>query len=343
MRRRPVVGARLDRVPPGLRQEYPRRIAEQLTRRYGQLDRRALALVDELLIPAVAADDDVAIAQALSRIEDALVREWPDSRIEEEARRAAEQADRQHAHQFYRALGAVVGAKILGSDRPTPASTLLGGGVKPPTDLAGTPGGPPVPGVPTGGRGGRGRPNFAVRLNVGPELWADEFVNENVRYIGELRRGITKGLEDAVVRARKFGVEGVRGEGPDELARRLRATWAKNGVPSQLPTTRLKANGQPVMLSTSKHAQMVAEDQLAKLNGNLNQARQEASGIDEYVWETEGDSRVRPAHRALAGRRFTWSSGGAPGEGHPGQAPRCRCTARAVVDRGQVLERLVPL
>lgn len=326
---------RRGRVPPGLRQEFPRRVAEQLTRRYGALNRLAFELVDELLIPAIARDDQTEINLALGKIEDAIAQEWPDSRIEEEARAAATTANNGHRRAFYAALGAAVGANILGSDNPTPTSTLLGGGIKPPTGLVGAGGG--------GRRPGRRRPNFAVKVSVGPELFADEFVGENVKFIGELRSGIVKGLEDAVVRARQFGVEGVRGEGPDELARRLRDIWAKNGVPSQLPTTRLKANGQPVMLSTSKHAHMVAEDQIAKLNANLNQTRQEAAGIGEYDWVTEGDSRVRPAHRALAGKRFSWASGGAPGEGHPGQAPRCRCTAAAVVDRDQVLSNLVPL
>lgn len=322
--------ARRRRVGTGV--EYPQRVADQMTRSLGKLNQQALKLVDEFLIPAIAKDDPVEINIALGKIQDAIEQEWPDSRIEEIAQKNAEQANRFHANKFYGALALAIGVTIKGSDAPTAAATLtgVGGGRKPPVapTLIGA--------TPPGG-------TFAVKVSVAPELFADEFVAENVKFIGELRSGIVKGLEDAVVRARQFGVPGVRGEGPEELARRLREIWAKNGVPSQLPTTRLKANGEPVMLSTSKHALMVAEDQLAKLNANLNRSRQEASGIDSYVWETRGDNRVREAHRVLNGKRFTWESGGAPGEGHPGEAPRCRCTAAPVLDRNKILKNFIPL
>ena len=307
-------------VPPGLKTEYPQRLADQLARKYGALNQHALDLIDQYLIPAIAADDDVAIALAIKTIETELEQAWPDSRIEGIARSTAKVQNNSQQKRWKKALGVALGVAIIGNENPLRGSL--------PTEPK------PKPGK---------QQTYAINISVTPELYADEFVAQNVKYIGELRKGIVPGLEDAVVRARQFGVPGVRGEGPEELARRLRGIWAKNGVPAQLPTTRLKANGQPVMLSTSKHALMVAEDQLAKLHSNIQQSLQDASGIVSYTWETRQDSKVREAHRVLQGQILTWQSGGAPGQGHPGQSPRCRCISAPVLDRDQILRRLVPL
>lgn len=322
--------------PPGLSPEYPARIAEQMARQYGELDAEALRLVDLYLVPAIIADDPTAINIALGKIKDALAQSWPDSRAEDIARKTATSVDRQHAHGFYAGLGMAIGAVILGSDIPSSApsnSGVLGAGGGNPPIFPSSPTFPSGPSV-----------KFGVKVSVAPALFSDEYVKESTWLIGNLRQGIIPGLEDAIVRARQFGVEGeVRGETPDELARRLRDIWQKNGVPAQLPTTRLKANGEPVMLSTYKHAQMVAEDQLAKLNAKLTETRQVASGISSFTWTTRGDSRVRPAHQALSGKVFEWASGGAPGVGLPGEPPRCRCVGAPVIDREQILKNLVPL
>lgn len=48
-----------------------------------------------------------------------------------------------------------------------------------------------------------------------------------------------------------------------------------------------------------------------------------AAKITRYMWQTQGDSKVRPAHSDRADVVFEWDS--PPDGGHPGQAPRCRC------------------
>jgi len=176
------------------------------------------------------------------------------------------------------------------------------------------------------------------QLQVAPEIFADDFANKNVMLIGEMRKGIRAGLSDAIVRARMEDLPS------DEVARRLLLHWEKKGIPAQLPTKRVTKQGKPVMISTSKHAKLVAHDQVSKLNAQLNQTRQQAAGIERFRWTTMGDNRVRPAHRALNGRIFSWD-GGAPGEGLPGESVACRCHAAAIVDKGQILEKgnFVPL
>ena len=77
-------------------------------------------------------------------------------------------------------------------------------------------------------------------------------------------------------------------------------------------------------------ATLIATDQIEKLNGQLNQIRQTSLGIEEYIWRTMRDSRVRPLHRAREGKKFRWSK--PPSDGHPGQPVRCRCFAEPILD-----------
>ena len=79
-------------------------------------------------------------------------------------------------------------------------------------------------------------------------------------------------------------------------------------------------------------AELIARDQIAKLNGQIAEARQRELGITEYRWSTVGDERVRESHAAKDGRIFRWSDPPAD-TGHPGQDFSCRCTAEPVLPR----------
>jgi SPP1 gp7 family putative phage head morphogenesis protein len=87
-------------------------------------------------------------------------------------------------------------------------------------------------------------------------------------------------------------------------------------------------------------AALIARDQTSKFNGRLNQLRQENLGIDQYVWHTAGDERVRSEHAERNLQVYRWSD--PPGDpedpaagGHPGQAINCRCFATPVLDLGE--------
>lgn len=70
-------------------------------------------------------------------------------------------------------------------------------------------------------------------------------------------------------------------------------------------------------------AKLIARDQSSKFYNDLNRTRQKNVGIDKYRWETAGDERVRPTHRANDGKIFSWDS--PPATGHPGYEINCRC------------------
>ena len=84
-----------------------------------------------------------------------------------------------------------------------------------------------------------------------------------------------------------------------------------------------------------RRAQLLARDQIAKLNGDITQQQQQDAGVVEYVWSTSGDSRVRPSHAALNHKRFRWDDPPVVDEKtgrrcHPGKDYQCRCCALPV-------------
>lgn len=72
-------------------------------------------------------------------------------------------------------------------------------------------------------------------------------------------------------------------------------------------------------------AEFIARDSVCTLNSKVTRARYEAAKIEKYVWTTMGDDRVRDSHEALDGEVFDVDGPGDPDEGHPGEAPNCRC------------------
>lgn len=104
-----------------------------------------------------------------------------------------------------------------------------------------------------------------------------------------------------------------------------------------------KSNGQSVRTLasrlrynfdiSSKRAKFIARDQMAKLNADLNKSRSQQIGSDYYYWRDMGDSRVRPLHRTLNGRKYRWDeSTDAEGGLEPGGPPNCRCIAETIID-----------
>lgn len=79
-------------------------------------------------------------------------------------------------------------------------------------------------------------------------------------------------------------------------------------------------------------AEFLAVDQTSKLNSQLTQFQQTDAGIEEYIWDSAGDSRVRKSHRKLDGKTFRWDDPPVVDEKngrrcHPGEDYRCRCIA----------------
>lgn len=107
--------------------------------------------------------------------------------------------------------------------------------------------------------------------------------------------------------------------------------------------------------STFKRAKLIARDQTAKLNANINEVRQRNLGVIGYRWSNSRDRRVRgnPSgkypnakfnHWKREGKFYAWSDANVgkpapngkkflkvPADGHPGQPVQCRCSAIPVI------------
>lgn len=117
----------------------------------------------------------------------------------------------------------------------------------------------------------------------------------------------------------------------DGEIRGLRVEELRKTVQKQFNVTRSKAD-------------LLARDQVLKLNGNLTKTRHEAAGITKYIWTTSHDERVRgnPAgkwpngmHYQLDGTVHEWANPPVVSKDgrreHPGGDYQCRCTAYPIL------------
>ena len=86
--------------------------------------------------------------------------------------------------------------------------------------------------------------------------------------------------------------------------------------------------------SMDSNAELIARDQVGKINGQLTEISQVGLGITHYRWRGVGDERERSSHRDLEGEIYSWNSPPiVDGEAvHPGEAIQCRCYAEPVID-----------
>ena len=89
---------------------------------------------------------------------------------------------------------------------------------------------------------------------------------------------------------------------------------------------------------SKNRAKLIGRDQVSKLNGQLTRLRQTDIGIEQYIWDDSGDSRVRATHKSNNGKVFNWNSPPS-NTGHPSHEVNCRCVATPIFD--PVIERII--
>lgn len=72
-------------------------------------------------------------------------------------------------------------------------------------------------------------------------------------------------------------------------------------------------------------AELIANDQIGKLNADLTEQRQRQIGVEDYTWRGVLDARERDEHVEREGQVYSWAK--PPPDGHPGKPIRCRCRA----------------
>lgn len=95
--------------------------------------------------------------------------------------------------------------------------------------------------------------------------------------------------------------------------------WSTDRLRDEIPATGQKARW---------NATRIARDQTGTVTGEVTKARHEQAGLKTAVWDTIGDGRVRPDHKALHGTTFNWEEGAGPNGIIPGEEIMCRCVAQ---------------
>lgn len=117
----------------------------------------------------------------------------------------------------------------------------------------------------------------------------------------------------------------------DDMVKRVQTT-VTNSVINGRTAADLRAELTRQFQIEDRRAQLIARDQTAKLNSDLNRIRHQQAGITEYTWRTAADERVRPRHRELEGKVYKYGEPTGAEEGlPPGQPINCRCIAQAIV------------
>lgn len=168
---------------------------------------------------------------------------------------------------------------------------------------------------------------LASALEIGQRISRD-----NLRKIGKTL-GVSLRRDDPAV-AQQLGsfaranvdlIKSLSRESIDELLPKILEAQAKGARVEELRSLIMER-----FAVSKSRADLIARDQVLKLNGQITQSRQVRAGITEYIWSTSQDERVRASHQALNRTRQRWDS--PPSVGHPGADYQCRCVAIPVLE-----------
>ena len=138
----------------------------------------------------------------------------------------------------------------------------------------------------------------------------------------------SEGLEDIMLATTRENVSLIKSI-PDEYFKNIESIVFNGTIQGRASTSMIKQIAKQGGV-TERRAKLIARDQTSKLNSALNQQRSQKLGIEEYIWRTAGDERVRDSHASKNGRTFRWDD--PPKDtGHPGQDIQCRCVAQAII------------
>ena len=135
-------------------------------------------------------------------------------------------------------------------------------------------------------------------------------------------------LEDILVAKTQENVALIRSM-PDEFLKKIETIVYEGTTQGSKPTSMIQQI-RKAGKTTESRAKLIARDQSSKINSALNQQRQQNLGVEEYIWKTADDDRVRPDHASKNGKTFRWDK--PPKDtGHPGEDIQCRCIAQAII------------
>lgn len=140
----------------------------------------------------------------------------------------------------------------------------------------------------------------------GQEPWTDRFLNqqikEHVALIKNVGEQIKKDIEEIVRRNASQG-----------LSRERMIREIEEGL----------QGGKGRFKALRTRAELIARTETSAFYNAVTKKRMFGANLATFVWQSAGDSRVRPSHRARNGNSYSLSTG--DNGIFPGSEPRCRC------------------
>jgi len=179
-------------------------------------------------------------------------------------------------------------------------------------------------------------------INENAQIVANYFVNNSnqankQRFYSAMENAVginlqtvlqNEGLEDVLVATTRENVSLIRSI-PEEYFKNIESIVFSGTTQGNNASSMIKQISKQGKVSNNR-AKLIARDQSSKLNSALTQQRSQNLGVEEYIWRTSGDERVRDSHRNKNGKIFKWSN--PPKDtGHPGQDIQCRCVAQPII------------
>lgn len=120
-----------------------------------------------------------------------------------------------------------------------------------------------------------------------------------------------------------------------ESIKRLRKRVEQNAFDGYRSSSLVAEIEHDYQVSHSK-ARFLARQETSLLMSQFREERYKSVGVEKYLWSTSEDQRVRPFHKRLNGKIFTWDNPPIVDENgrraHPGQDFGCRCIAIPIID-----------
>lgn len=160
----------------------------------------------------------------------------------------------------------------------------------------------------------------AIKVTLGIDIREDYYLGDF--YVEQLKKWIEENV-------------GLISSIPEDTLEKMKDI-VYDGFANGKTTTRMVREIQRAYSISRRRAELIARDQTAKLNGQIQKAQQQDAGITEYIWSDCGDEKVRRSHRELNGKKFSWDDPPRNSDGrkcHPGQDFQCRCIGRPVFNR----------
>lgn len=168
-----------------------------------------------------------------------------------------------------------------------------------------------------------------------------------IRYMRELQRKVgidargliqSEGLESTLRATTKVNVNLIESI-PAEYFGKIEKLVYQNTLTGRTDAKSLRKSILEIGETTAGRAKVIARDQVAKLNSAVNEERNLALGIEEYIWRATGgkagDGRTRDRHRKAHGNVYRFDDpkvkGSISGVVGPGEDVQCRCTAEAII------------